>query len=305
VAQAGPGRAWIRDWWRYLIERHALGRDVPEPEWFVLPALCKLPVTRPDLARRLDLAPFNFCMAAQVAAFPGVALGAGESLRLIAPFDPDSDHWTRITWTDAHTGERWKIAVGDLGENPPPGVVRVKSYRDIAAEFLAKPESKFQTPAGEPCPPGYRGALVRRSITPAEEINQGKEGAHLEDVEAELLTAEEAINRYSDPKTRDAIFDRWVRPVVRVFSVATLARETGISERTIKRVRAGENPTRAHRAVLTQWAVERAAKTLRAQGHAIGVAERPRRTLERWAEISAASQDLRCLWFLCDRPLSG
>jgi IPT/TIG domain/Regulator of chromosome condensation (RCC1) repeat len=61
--------------WRYLIERHALGRDVPEPDWFGLPALCKLTVTRPDLAKRLKLFPFNFCLVAQVQAFQSSAQG--------------------------------------------------------------------------------------------------------------------------------------------------------------------------------------------------------------------------------------
>jgi len=308
IAERGSGRAWIREWWHYLIERHALGRKVAEPDWFGLPALCKLQITRPDLAQQLSLRPFNFCMVAQVAPFPGVPLPNGESLRLLAPFDSDSSRWTQINWTDADTRQRFKIATGDLGECPPLGVVRVKSYRDIAVEFVAKPESKFETPDGSPCPRRYRGLLDRRTVVPGDEIDQGKEGTRLEDIEAGLLTADDAMNRYANPAMRNVTFDRWVRPFVCAFPVEPAVSETGLSEATIKRVRAGENPTSAHRAILLQWAVEKAAKVLRAHGQPIGVGERPDRTLERWAALpegERATTERSCAWEQCGRPLIG
>lgn len=308
VGSARPARGWVQKLWRYLIERHALGRDVPEPAWFGLPALCKLTVTRPDLAERLTLSPLNFCLVAQAQTFQSTLTPSpgslGSSVRLVAPFERDPRRWKRMRWTDAATGRPFKIATGESEGYVTSGVVYVKSYRDMTAEFLSRPEAKFATPDGRRCPRGYRGLLVRRTVTPSVEVNIGKEGNHIEDVEAGLLRAGDVLNRYTPHQQHDDAFDQLVRPLARAFPPARVAQESGLSARTVERIRAGDNPTAAHRAAVTKWAIDAAGAALRAAGKTASTD--PRHRLAAWAALPKGKRggsDRRCAG--CGKPLTG
>jgi hypothetical protein len=294
-------RRWIEELWRYLIERHALGRDVREPDWFDRPALSRIAITRPDLARRLKRDPFNFCLVAQI---HGYAPQAGESLRLIAPFEPNPRRWKRMRWTDAASDQTFRIATLDRDgyAGSDGNAILVKSYRGVAIEFLSKPEAKLQ-PVGARSPRGYRGLHERRVVTPGEQVNIGKEANRIEDVEAGLLRADEVLNRYAPRDSRDAVFER-VRPIVCAFSPARVAHETGISARTIERVRAGGAPTRAHRSQLLTWGVGRAADVLRANQR--GAPSDPNARLKAWEQLPArAKARTERLCDACTGPLTS
>jgi hypothetical protein len=178
----------------------------------------------------------------------------------------------------------------------------VKSYRDVAIDFLSKPEAKLQ-PAGGHSARGYRGLHERRTVAPGEQVNIGKEAIRIEDVEAGLLRADEMLNRYAPREARDAVFER-VRPIVQAFPRSRVAPETGISGRTIERVRAGGTPTRAHRARLFAWALERAGDILRAN-HRRAPAD-PDARLKAWEQLPAqAKARTERLCDGCAGPLSS
>jgi hypothetical protein len=262
------GRRWIGELWRYLIETDALGRDVAEPVWFDRPALCKLTITRPYIAQRLKLAPFNFILTAQIKSWQKVGEEEQNTLRLIAPFESDPRAWTRMPWTDAYTGTRYKITTGNI-DGTVTDRVYVKSYRDIAQEFKAHPEAKLARTDGQTAKRRYRGLLARRKIAAGETIHIGKEGNHIDEIEAGLLRADEAISRYAPPSIRAKNFAEHVRPVIKTFTVEEIARATSIPARTIERIRAGNTPQIDHEKLLTQWAVSAARKALKDAGRTL------------------------------------
>src|SRR5207245_6136775 len=73
-----------------------------------------------------------------------------------------------------------------------PDAILVKSYRDVAIDFLSKPEAKLQ-PVGGRSARGYRGLHERRTVTPGEQVNIGKEAVRIEDVEAGQVRADDML----------------------------------------------------------------------------------------------------------------
>lgn len=261
VTDGNPGRKWVEALCAYLIETDALGRSVAEPAWFDRPALYKTTITTPELAERLKLDPFNFILCAQ----PKPLQAERSELRLIVPFNTNPSTWTHTLWVDARTATRHKIATGDI-DGTITDRVYVKSYRDIAIEFLARPESKLARSDGQPAGRRHRGLLARRIITAGETVHIGKEGNHIDEIEVELLRGDEALNRYTPPSIRAKTFDEHIRPIMRAFTVAEIANKTNIPVRTIERIRAGATPHHSHEKLLIDWAVRAARQALKDAG---------------------------------------
>jgi hypothetical protein len=304
VGAADPargGRRWIEEWWRYLIERHALEREVPEPPWLDRPALAKLTITDPDIAQRLQLPPFNSMLVAHPAPF-GHAVGVDpEHFRLLGPFESDPRRWTRMRWVDLYSGRAFRITTEPITGIHEAGVVHVKSYRDVMDEFLAHPESKLAIPDGRPCTRRYRGVLRRRVVVPGDEHLIGKEGNHPEATEAGLRGIDDVLTKFHRCDPRDAFFDRYVRPALRTFPRSTITAGVGISARTVERVRAGATPTPNHRRLLYAWAFEQSGKELRT--HGLTANNNPRRRFESYLRLGG---DLRvCQGPGCTKKLQG
>jgi hypothetical protein len=262
-APTRPGRAWIAELWCFIVETSGLGREVPEPEWFDRPALSKLPITTPEIAERLGLTPFSFAMVAQVKP-GGHPIGTNpERCRLIAAFDSDAAKWGAMRFTNVYDGKTCRIRTGDPGECLEAGIAWVYSYRDVAEAFLRRPQAQLQTPDGRRCPPSYRGLLVRRAVTPADERPIGKQGNHIADVEAGLLGVEDVLNEYHQRDPVAAFFDARVRPALKTFTVAAVIEDCAVSARTVERVRAGGDPTPRHRTLLFDWCYEQVGRELK------------------------------------------
>jgi hypothetical protein len=79
-----------------------------------------------------------------------------------------------------------------------------------------------------------------------------------------VIELDDALTEYRDPD-HDPLW-QLVVSVVRTLPVKQTAAGTGLSERTVKRARAGQRVRRDARDRLADYAVEHARSTLRAQG---------------------------------------
>jgi hypothetical protein len=210
--------------------------------------------------------PYNFLLAAHTAKLGHPADADPERLQLIAPYNPDPRQWRKLRWVDTHSDKGFKITTGEGSEYSDRGTVQVRSYADVLADYRTHPEPKSLGPDGRPCDRATVGLMSRRAIHVATITYIGKESNKFEEVQAGFIhDLEDVLNEYSDPELDP--FKRLVVPTLRRLAVAQVARETGLSERTVKRIRANATaPRRNNRARLTDYAVRHARTRLRRAG---------------------------------------
>jgi hypothetical protein len=247
-------RTWIRQVWEMLV-REALGLPVEEPAWLARAAVGRISVSSAALLARFDrfnagksyadqMKPFNFLLTAHVRPF-GHPFGVDPTrFQLIAPYTSDAQQWTKLAWIDRDLGRTYRITTA--GDTGGPGVARVKSYRDVLAEYRVHPEAKSAGPDGEPCGVTTTGLVGRRQIVAGRIRYVGKESNRLEDVDGGLVhDADEVSTEYVDPRR-----DLWVSetlPSLRLRSTAAIARELKVNVSTVKRWKAGRMRRRATR----------------------------------------------------------
>lgn len=265
-------RAWIAGLWRGILRDEA-GLDPWWPSWLDRPALTRLTISSPALLRPFagmddgktyvdQVKPFNFLLTAHVA-----RLGQPEgvdlvSFQLVAPYEAEPNRWLRLPWVDRSSGERYRVATSP--EATGPDVARIKTYRDVLAEFRSHPEAKSAAPEGRPCDRRTAGLLDRRIVRSVRALTThvGKESNRLEEVEAGVEhDPDEVWTEYRDPNR-----DPWrtsVLPMLREMRLADVAAAAGISDRAARAVRNGHARPRAnHRAALQSVAARYAAAVL-------------------------------------------
>lgn len=258
-------RKWIKQIWEIIIG-DACGARMTRPAWMSRPAVSRITATTPGLVLRLQdrrkpanyldqVKPMNFLITVHV---PPLQIPAGASaarFQLIAPYGSDPRRWGLMSWTDYYSGKRYAItSSGDTTGS----VVRVKSYADVFEEYRAHPEPKSLGPDGEPCGPATVGELGRRPVFGIYPIYTGKESNRQEEVEQGTVHDwEEVRSDYSDPRT-----DPWrsiVMQVLKTMDRAKLARDAGVGERHIARLRNGNQmPSPELRELLTRIAANHA-----------------------------------------------
>jgi len=197
-------RDWIAEAWRW-IPAEDLGGDVPDPEWLDLPAVSRTQVSTPGgmkafavLNKGMGYAervkPFNFLLTC----YPDQTYGRGEDdepLRLVAPYERDPDKWIRAAWYDTHTGEKHRITTYGTGSQ---GAIRVRSYREVLADYRTHEEAKSVGPDGLPCGRKTRGLLGRRRVAvDGWLIHVGKESNSIEArMRGEVTREDDYLNRY-------------------------------------------------------------------------------------------------------------
>jgi hypothetical protein len=230
-----PDRDWIRQVWEWIICREL---DLPptDPVWFERPAISRMSFSSPELLAPVaregvpyseDIKPANFLLSAHVAAFghpPGMD---PRHFHLIAPFEADPRKWTEMPWTDIYSEREYGITTNPIFA---PGLVRVKSYRDVIESHRYRPEYKSNASGGNPCTRTTTGLLERRVVVAGDVIHVGKESNRLGDVEAGLLHDwADIVSSYENPE----LWQSEIVPRLRAFPRGVLAQELGISRRQI------------------------------------------------------------------------
>jgi hypothetical protein len=292
-------RDWIGQLWQQIIETDAHGQneqaqsvgkqrkraagvqrqDPAERDWLDRPALTRIAITSPRLLGPFDehsrkrpaaerIRPYNFQLVAHVHE-PGFQ-GSSERFLLVAPYESDPRKWRRLPWTNAYEpGSRYEI-VPDNGEgeqlaNATDGRVIVKTYRSVLADYRTHPEAKSLGPDGKPCNRATVGLLSRRPVKVAAIHHIGKESNRIEDAQSGLVTdLDEVLTEYRAPE-RDPLWRLTIR-ALRTLPVEQTAANARVSERTVKRARAGRTISKTARAKLTDHAARHARSQLRAAG---------------------------------------
>lgn len=265
-------RDWITQVWEWIIRR-AVGQR-PAPLVFgSRPAISRLTISsplywRPFLGPRWELPyqqrvkPMNFVLSAHVARLGHPPDANPERFHLIAPYDPNPRAWESAIWTEVYSRTPYGITTSALGSRR---VVRVRSYGDLIAEYLAHPEAKSAAPSGRCCSPKTVGLLKRRSVVALlPPIYVGKESNQWEEVEeGRVHDLEEVQEIYVDPRTDPWVTD--VLPVLNLMLARTLAKDVGVSARAVKAIRNGHAlPSTTHRRALLQSAARYARRIVKA-----------------------------------------
>jgi hypothetical protein len=162
--------------------------------------------------------------------------------------------------------------------------VRVRTYCDILAAYLAHPETKSLAPDGRPVGRNTRGLLrVRpvRGVQPSRYV--GKEANRIDDRADGLIDQpDDYRTEYIDPT--DRIWRDLVVPVLADMPRKVVIERSGLNRRSIERIILdGVHPHPANRALLIDLAVGHATAELRMRG--IAVPREPAGVLQRWLKV--------------------
>jgi hypothetical protein len=271
--------AWMGVLWEGLISE-ALGLPFVWPDWIDRPALGRITASNPEMLRPFatwnkgkpyarQVKPYNFLLTAYVKPL-GYPEGADPAhFHLVAPFESDPRKWSRLPWRNLYdeSGTRYTIRA-ESSLYVVPGVVEVKTYRDVLADYRRHAETKSLAPSGAVCDGATRGLLRRRPVSAAYVTHVGKESNRLEEVNAGLVhDPEEVYTEYQDLAHGHSPWQSLVMQVLKRMPRALLAKQVGLSERMIAAVRNGHAlPRAAHQEAFMRAAGEYARAQLRAAG---------------------------------------
>lgn len=110
---------------------------------------------REDLRRGIK--PFGFMLVA----YADPTKAVDDVGRLVHPYERDPKQWLKTEWADSYEPDRrFKIAVRRSGQViDRPGVVYVRTYRDVLLSYLGHPEAKSLGSDGQRCRRSTRGLL--------------------------------------------------------------------------------------------------------------------------------------------------
>lgn len=257
-------RPWIRQAWRYILDRDVFGREAQRPPWASRPAVSRISASTPTVLqpfRHLNqgrpytaqVKPFNFLMAIHLGHF-GLPKGVqAERFQLVAPFEPDARRWLRRPWYTLYAckrrredgseeelpaGSEFRVTARQASEQVDDHAAIARTYGDVLEDYRRHPETKFLGSDGSPCGPETVGLLRRRAVfTSRDQVRLiGKESNRLEDVQAGLIhDRTEVVSEYADPMQ-----DPWVTtvlPVLKMLPSVEVAAACGISVRTVNRAK--------------------------------------------------------------------
>jgi hypothetical protein len=159
-----------------------------------------------------------------------------------------------LPWIDQYSGKQHRISTTHATSTRQ--IARVKSYGDVLEDYEFHPEAKCADASGAPCVKLSIGLLGRRHVAIGALHFIGKESNKLEEVEeGSVPDAGDAYTEYPDPRR-----DEWttkILPLLRRKPLAALIAETGISRRTLQRIRNGHSkPMTKHRRLLERLTLE-------------------------------------------------
>jgi hypothetical protein len=259
-------RDWTRQAWEWLL-RKQLGLPAPEPSWLDQPAIGRHSISGPALHRLLatlnegltytgQIKPFNFLSIAFV--HPLERPPDDPRLVLIAPSRDTVAEQLAQPWLNRYSGKPYTITTEPSNSRQRPGLLTVKTYRAMLAEYAVHPEAKSNGPDRESCTRQTTGVLGRRPVDVRAVAHIGKEANRLDEVQAGLVQgSEEFINAYDDVDYR--VFQDWALPSLRQLGAREIARRTGHSVGAVHGVLRGAipRPEALHRYVAVARALHR------------------------------------------------
>ena len=266
---------FTKELWKWILERD-LGLAVDDANWLDLPA-----VGRVSLSTLAALAPFTSynakkpyadqakphgfavcCYVTEGGLPPDVA--DPSHFHLVAPFELDPKKWSRLSWFDLYSGERFRIKTGSTSASHGNRCV-VKSYRDALEGFRFHPESKFAGSDDLICGPETRGVLRRRAVFVAGLTHLGKETNELEAREIGTIhDLDQVLTEFGDPQ---GSIDDLVRDVLRDLGAVRVAKTLSFDRVSVWRfLNRGVTARSAHRGAYRRFAVAHARAELRRTG---------------------------------------
>lgn len=247
-----PSTGWIEEFWKLIIRR-VRGEEIEFPHWMDRPAVSRMTISTPRLLKSFptysdhlpyddQMKPANFILTVPTAsAPPGHPPGTDpQEFSLVAPYTRDPGRWLKMPWINKYTGEEFRISTTEITN---PDVAVVKSFRDVFEEFFHHPEVKSAGPDGEPCGPQTVGLLQRRQIEVAHIYHVGKESNRLDEVRKGAVANWDEIRETYETCEEDGL-EAWVIPVLKRVPKDFISEETGITARTVARIRNGHRTPR-------------------------------------------------------------
>ncbi len=245
---------WMKSVWQGFLEEEYGGPKF-DPEWIDQPAVMRTSVSTPGLHKRFDrinrkksyakqVKPSNFLLSASVDSIEWPAKRSKvNAFHLIAPYSRNPSEWKRISWTDLHSNDEYRIR--SKGHSNPASI-RVRTFRDVLDCFRDHPEAKSADREGNPSDKQTIGLLGRLNVHALSVTHIGKETNLLEQQqEGVILDDPQAV--YSEDGDWEAIRARMAG-----VSITRLAALSGVSERMLRNLRKGDRqPSRRTRKAIT------------------------------------------------------
>jgi hypothetical protein len=198
-----------------------------------------LQVRQQGLPYRDRMKPFNFILTPILDRLTGryPVHADRDRFTLIAPFSSDPARWYKQLWVNVYDGKRYRLA--------KPGKwlsheVQPKTLGDVVSQYHWHPEVKSLGPDGNPCTRHTLGLLGRTPVTAAGLVYIGKEtDRHWEQGE-DFSMLDPHLLEYRPNETERLVADPMLQHECREVSIRALAREAGVSDWTVKRLRRGE-----------------------------------------------------------------
>jgi hypothetical protein len=155
---------------------------------------------------------------------------------------------------DLYSGTACQITTGPAAG---PTTAAVQTIDDVIQEHWDHPEAKSLGPDGQPCTGRTRGLLRRRPVLASYIEVTGKESNRLSEVEDRTVaTWAEVQNLYH--RSGVGAWESDVAPLIKALkteaAIQLVSRQTGISPRTLWRIKAGRASGMATRQRLLRWA---------------------------------------------------
>jgi hypothetical protein len=168
-------RRWVDEFWTVILCR-ALNYPYVLPEWYALPALSRLAISKAALLAPFATAnrkksyddqikPYNFLICAHVAAHGHPQGVDPHRFHLVAPYERRPAMWLKAKWVDRYSGRRFHIRTGLNTGLASQSQAFVSSYAGVLQQYETHPEPKSAAPGGGECTRDTRGILGRRHVT--------------------------------------------------------------------------------------------------------------------------------------------
>jgi hypothetical protein len=262
---------WRREVWEYLVRRE-LTLPARLPPWADHPAAGQHTITTWHLMEAFthfnrgkpyleQIKPSNFMSTTLHDPFAASRFKRG--LRLIGPFQPDSEVRKQMEWLNLHGGEKLRLARGPYQAAAEVGYL---SYGDLIARHLYHRETKRSGPDGLPCGELARGLLGRRIVRPLRIVHIGKEADRHED--RNLATERGGIVEAFGDVPGQSVAERIIRPALKML-LRDVARTAGIDLENLRKIATGK---RAPRPATNEKIVAALVATCSADLRALGIA---------------------------------